>query len=88
MKKIDLSEILVNYLRMLEYERGGYQCLLQEFMEESDEEELNLSQENFKILMDRYKEADLKCRLAVEDIVGRPVKGFFIDFEDKELQYD
>lgn len=88
MEKIDLNDNLVNYLRMLEYERGGYQCLLQEFMEESDEEDLNLSQENFKILIDKYKEADLKCRFAIEDIVGRPVKSFFIDFGDRELQYD
>ena len=87
MEKLRLTEELNNFLRMLEFERGGYQTLLKEFAEEAEEEELNLDEKNFKILLQKYQEANKKCHIAIEEIVGRPVSYYDVDFYNKELKY-
>ena len=53
MERMDLKEEVCDFLRMLEFERGGYQALIKEFAEESEEEELNLDEKNFAILVKR-----------------------------------
>lgn len=88
MGKIYLKQEVINYLRMLEFERTGYEVLLKEFMEQSNEENLNINNENFSILMDNYKAAFMKSHAAVEEIVGFPVTSYYIDFYKRELKYD
>lgn len=87
MEKIYLKEEISDYLRSLEYERAGYDVLLKEFLEET-EEDLNINSENFSILLDRYKEAYMKCRAAVEEVIGFPVTSYYIDFNKMELDYE
>ena len=88
MERMDLKEEVCDFLRMLEFERGGYQALIKEFAEESEEEELNLDEKNFAILLEKYKAANAKCRIAVEEIVGFPIKYYELDFYNRELRYE
>lgn len=88
MKKLYLKEELNDYLKMLEYERSGYATLIKEFGTMTEEEELNLDENNFKILLDRYKDATLKLRLAVDEIVGHSVNSFNTNFASGVLEYD
>lgn len=88
MEKLYLKGELADYLKMLEYERSGYAVLIKEFGSISEEEDLNLDESNFKLLLDRYKEATLKVRLAIEETVGHPVNSFNIDFISGVLEYD
>lgn len=88
MKKIYLKEELADYLKMLEYERSGYATLIKEFGVMAEEEELNLDEANFKILLDKYKDATLKLHLAVDEVIGHPVNNFNTNFASGVLEYD
>lgn len=88
MEKLFLDKRLNDYLRMLEYEKGGYLTLLKEFAEEQKDEELRLEPELFRQILDNYQKAYAKSRIAIEEVIGRPVDFYEIDFVKMVIEYE
>lgn len=81
-----LNESVVFYLRCLFFEKDGYDTLLKEFLIDSKDINLNLDENNFKLLLEKQAEANTKLFLAIEEILKiKNVKDFYIDYEKQEI---
>lgn len=81
------SEIL-NYLKFLNFQLNGYKTLINEFLYNDTEQEINISKENFESLLEKFNEISGKILIALETIIGKKIASYEINFFEGIVTYE